>query len=55
MINEQIIKIEENTRNQREYDLWIKMRKQRLTAIKSGEVYKRRKTTPCHRLVKQII
>ena len=31
------------------------MRKQRLTSNKSGKVCKKRKTTPCHRWVKEII
>ena len=55
MTNEQTIKIKENMGNQWKNDLWIKMRKQRFTASKFGEVCKKRKTTPCHRLVKEII
>ena len=43
------------TRKQGNCPLWHEMRKYRLTASRFGEVVKRRKTTPCARLVKEIL
>lgn len=52
---EEISKIEQQTRTQADCSLWHEMRKQRLTASRFGEISKRRKSTPCARLVKELL
>ncbi|KAL9975222.1 hypothetical protein ACROYT_G012355 [Oculina patagonica] len=52
---EQIKSIEHKTRDQSKCQLWYDMRKNRLTASKFGEISKRRKSTPCSRIVKDML
>lgn len=52
---EEIKRIELQTRKQSDCPLWHELRKHRLTASRFGEISKRRKTTPCARLVKDIL
>ena len=46
--------IEMKTRGQGNCGLWVKLHKGRLTSSRFGEVCKRRKSTPCERIVKDI-
>ena len=46
---------EMKTRAQRNCGLWVELRKGRLTSSRFGEVCKRRKSTPCERIVKDIL
>ena len=47
--------IEMKTRTQRNCGLWVELRKGRLISSRFGEVSKRRKSTPCERIVKDIL
>ncbi|XP_078655620.1 uncharacterized protein LOC144902215 [Branchiostoma floridae x Branchiostoma belcheri] len=46
---------EEKTRQQASSSLWGNLRKERLTASKFGELCKRRRTTPCARIVTDML
>ena len=52
---EEIIRMELQTRGQSNCPLWHQLRKQRLIASRFGEICKRRKSTPCARLVVEIL
>ena len=47
--------IEMQTRSQRNEKLWFELRRKRLTSSRFGELCKRQNTTPCSRLVKEIL
>lgn len=47
--------IETETLGQSENPLWMKYRKERITASNFGDVVRRRKTTPCAKLVKRLL